>query len=98
MLKVNSWGGKTESFSASIFLCSVFCQFLSNDFSWMDEIAVKKHAGKNRKEEGRREGKIEEKREVAKKLLEIGVEISKIIEATGLNKEEIENLKQWIEI
>ena len=60
----------------------------------MDEIAVKKHAERIGKEEGRREGKIEEKREVAKKLLEIGVEISKIIEATGLKKEEIENLKQ----
>ena len=72
----------------------------------MDEIAVKKHAERIGKEEGRREGKIEgriegkiegkieEKRAVAKKLLEIGVEISKIIEATGLNKEEIENLKQ----
>lgn len=64
----------------------------------MDEIAVKKNAERIGKEEGRREGKIEgrieEKREVAKKLLEIGVEISKIIEATGLKKEEIENLKQ----
>ena len=60
----------------------------------MDEIAVKKHAERIGKEEGRREGKIEEKRAVAKKLLEIGVEISKIIEATGLKKEEIENLKQ----
>ena len=60
----------------------------------MDEIAVKKHAERMGKDEGRREGKIEEKRAVAKKLLEIGVEISKIIEATGLNKEEIENLKQ----
>lgn len=60
----------------------------------MDEIAVKKHAERMGKDEGRRGGKIEEKRAVAKKLLEIGVEISKIIEATGLNKEEIENLKQ----
>ena len=63
----------------------------------MDEIAVKKHAERIGKEEGRREGrlegKIEEKRSVAKKLREMGIEVSKIIEATGLSKEEIEKLK-----
>lgn len=47
----------------------------------MDEIAVKKHAERIGKEE------------VAKKLLEMGIEVSKIIEATGLSKEEIEKLK-----
>lgn len=59
--------------------------------------AVKKHAERIGKEEGRREGKIEgkieEKRSVAKKLREMGIEVSKIIEATGLSKEEIEKLK-----
>ena len=29
--------------------------------------------------------------EIAKKLLDLGVEVEKIIEATGLTKEEIEN-------
>lgn len=47
----------------------------------MDEIAIKKHAERIGKEE------------VAKKLLEMGIEVSKIIEATGLSKEEIEKLK-----
>ena len=43
--------------------------------------------------EGREEGRKEEKEEIAKKLLKLGLEINKIIEATGLTKEEIENLK-----
>ena len=40
-----------------------------------------------------KEGRKEEKKEIAKKLLKLGLEINKIIEATGLTKEEIENLK-----
>ena len=43
--------------------------------------------------EGREEGRKEEKEEIAKKLLKLGLEINKIIEATGLTKEEIEKLK-----
>ena len=35
----------------------------------------------------------EEKKEIAKKLLKLGLEVNKIIEATGLTKEEIEKLK-----
>ncbi|MBR3002034.1 MAG: Rpn family recombination-promoting nuclease/putative transposase [Clostridia bacterium] len=42
--------------------------------------------------EGRVEGRAEKQKEIAKKLLEMGLEIEKIIEATGLAKEEIENL------
>ena len=44
------------------------------------------------RKEGREEGKEESKREIAKKFLNLGVELDKIIEATGLSKEEIEKL------
>ena len=43
--------------------------------------------------EGVREGKKEEKRKIAKKLLEKGVTLSEIQEITGLEIEEIKNLK-----
>ena len=50
------------------------------------------------KEQGIREGKEqgikEEKRKTAIKLLELGLEFEKIVEATGLTKEEIESLKK----
>lgn len=42
--------------------------------------------------EGKVEGKEEEKKEIAKKLLELEIPIDDIIKATGLNKEEIEQL------
>ena len=41
---------------------------------------------------GKAEGKNEEKKEIAKKMLEKGCELSLIIEITGLTKEEIEKL------
>lgn len=44
-------------------------------------------------EEGKARGKAESKKEIAKKLLKLEVEIDKIVEATGLTKEEIESLK-----
>lgn len=40
--------------------------------------------------------KKEEKKEIAKKLLELGIELEKIIEATGLKEDEIERIKKNI--
>ena len=42
--------------------------------------------------EGKSEGRAEEKIDVAKKMLEKNIDISLIIEVTGLTKEEIEKL------
>ena len=46
------------------------------------------------RKEGRKQGKEENKRDVAKKLIELDIDIEKIIQATGLTKEEIEKLKK----
>ena len=46
------------------------------------------------KKEGREEGRKEVKEEIAKNLLDLGVELEKIIEATGLTKQEIQKIKQ----
>lgn len=43
-------------------------------------------------DEGKIEGKQEEKLEIAKKLKEKGLDLNFIIETTGLNKENIEKL------
>lgn len=45
------------------------------------------------KKEGKKEGKIEALIDVAKKMINEKLSIEKIIEITGLNKEEIEKLK-----
>ena len=45
------------------------------------------------KEEGMKKGKISEKKSVAKKMLEIGMDIEQIMKITDLSKEEIEKLK-----
>lgn len=45
------------------------------------------------REEGKKEGKKEKSIEIAKKLLEMGISVEKIIEATSLTKEEIEKIK-----
>lgn len=50
----------------------------------MDDFFIKKYA----KEEGEKKGK----KEIAKKLLEKGMEIQEIIEITGLTENEIKNL------
>lgn len=65
--------------------------------AWRNEQSVKKHERNEGIKEGIQKG-IEEgtektKREIAKKLLDLGIEISKIVEASGLTKEEIEELK-----
>lgn len=57
--------------------------------AWRNEQSVKKHE----RNEGIKEGTEKTKREIAKKLLDLGIEISKIVEASGLTKEEIEELK-----
>lgn len=41
-----------------------------------------------------KKGELNAKTEIAKKLIELGVEDNKIIEATGLTKEEIEKIKE----
>ena len=46
------------------------------------------------KEQGRFEGKKENQKEIVKKMLRKGLEISLIEEITGLNKEEIEKIKE----
>ena len=66
----------------------------------MDDYFIKKYA----KEEGEKIGeKIGEKKgekkrgkEIAKNLLKMGMEIPKVIEATGLDKEEIEKISNEI--
>ena len=44
---------------------------------------------------GEIKGKKEKSIEIAKKLLEMGISVEKIIEATSLTKEEIEKIKYW---
>ena len=46
------------------------------------------------RQEGRQEGRLEEKIEVAKKLIEMDLTLDKIIAATGLKKEEIEEIRK----
>ncbi len=46
-----------------------------------------------RRENAKREGERKAKEETAKKMLELGADIDFIVKATGLTKEEIENLK-----
>ena len=65
---------------------------LQEKWAW-DEQFFKAMAKKEGREEGREEGESETKEKIAKNLLNLGVELEKIIEATGLTKEEIEELK-----
>ena len=44
-------------------------------------------------QEGLHEGKISEKKDIAKKMLEIGMDVEQIMKITDLPKEEIEKLK-----
>ena len=45
------------------------------------------------KEEGLAEGKTEERLEIAKKMLEMGLSVEQITEATGLSEEKVLKLK-----
>ena len=44
-------------------------------------------------QEGLHKGKISEKKDIAKKMLEIGMDIEQIMKITDLSKEEIEKLE-----
>ena len=44
-------------------------------------------------QEGLHEGKMSEKKDIAKKMLEIGMDVEQIMKITDLSKEEIEKLK-----
>ena len=44
-------------------------------------------------QEGFHEGKMSEKKDIAKKMLEIGMDVEQIMKITDLSKEEIEKLK-----
>ena len=46
------------------------------------------------REEGREEGRLEEKKGIAKEMINKGFDISTISEITGLSKDEIEKLKK----
>ena len=61
----------------------------------MPQGKLKKDGEKRRREKTEEQnGKIEEKKEIAKKLLEMGMTIEQIIDATQLSKEEIEKLSK----
>ena len=70
----------------------------------MDDYFIKKHAKEEGEKIGEKKGekkgeKIGEKKrgkEIAKNLLKMGMEIPKVIEATGLDKEEIEKISNEI--
>ncbi len=53
---------------------------------------ARKKALKEGRKKGIEEGKNKKQKEIAKKLLKIGIDIDKIMEATGLNEEEIKKL------
>ena len=48
---------------------------------------------KEGREEGLAEGKTEERLEIAKKMLEMGLSVEQITEATGLSEEDVLKLK-----
>ncbi len=54
----------------------------------MDDFFIKKRA----KEEGEKAGGKKKQREITKNLLKMGMDVSKVIEATGIEKKEIEKL------
>lgn len=64
-----------------------------------DDTSIAKYFKNLGREEGRKEGweegREEEKREIAQKLLKEGVEITIIVRASGLTREEVEELKQF---
>ena len=45
-----------------------------------------------RQTEGKTEGRVEEKKDIARNLKQIGLDVSKIAQVTGLSIEEIEQL------
>ena len=57
----------------------------------MDNIVILRDNINTEREEGRAEGRIEEKKESTRNLKKLGVAIDVISQATGLSEEEIEN-------
>ena len=57
-----------------------------------DQLTRIKSAENKGRVEGKTEGKAEGKTEVAKNLLDMGFEISKVAQATGLSEEEVKSL------
>ncbi|MDR2539990.1 MAG: Rpn family recombination-promoting nuclease/putative transposase [Chlamydiales bacterium] len=65
----------------------------------MDRIALRDqelYDIEEKKKKFREEGREEEREEIAKRLLKAGCEIGMIVEATGLSKEQIENLRDCL--
>ena len=58
----------------------------------MDYVSSMNYAERKGKEAGREEGEKKKQKEIAQKMLDMGIEMLDIIEATGLSKEEIEEL------
>ena len=58
----------------------------------MDKIVILRDNINTEREEGRAEGRIEEKKESNRNLKKLGVAIDVISQATGLSEEEIEKL------
>lgn len=59
----------------------------------MDQECYKKQCIERGQKEGMQKGRKEEKIEIAKKLLKMNISIEKVAEATGLSKEEIQELE-----
>ena len=57
-----------------------------------DEKSMREGAMEEGERKGERKGRIEEKKEIARKLLDMKMTIEQIVEATGLSKEKIEEL------
>lgn len=72
------------------------------DWYWLEEMAIYDEntkisvATKRGEEIGLQNGKLEEKLEIAKKLLKMKMPIKQIIEVTGLSREEIEKVNSHI--
>ena len=61
-------------------------------------IRDEKNGLRHAREEGRKEGREEEKIEIAKRLLKIGLTTEQVIEATEFSKEEIEKIKNTLHL
>ena len=63
------------------------------DLRLREAILVGDQKAREAERSGKAEGKAEGKTEVAKNLLDMGVEISKVAQATGLSEEEVKSLR-----
>ena len=69
-------------------------QYEASVNAYRDILNIKNSAFEKGIEKGKMEGKIEEKIEIAKKMLSKGIDVSLIIEMTGLSEQEINELKE----